>query len=1143
MKITRTLSIAVLLAIAMLLLAASPQTKKPSASNAQEAARLNNLGCAYMNQQLFEKALNAFQDAARLDPKLASARLNQGVALLNLQRVDEAKKLLLEAAQSNPKDPHAWYNLGLLYKNSGDPQGAVEAFRSVTEINANDPDGWYMLGTVYVQQKQFAPAIDAFQHALNLNPLHASAEFGLSRAYQQSGDTETARKHLKRFQYITQNKLGATMSLAYGEQGQYSRAEESPGADQSVPPAVAVKFVNATQQAGLLTTGGPLAKQEAALLGPGACFLDYDADGKLDVLVADNGKEGGLGLYHNLGNGKFEDATKPAGLDPALHATGCTAGDYDNDGATDLALTANGRVILLHNQKDGRFKDVTEAAGIKAEHSLGVTFIDYDHDGDLDLYVTRFNAQGAAFDARSNGNMMWRNNGDATFTDVTDATGLSGTASSVGAVGTDYNNDRAIDIVASTQIRTATIFENPREGKFPARQPWTEPQMPLPVGIAVFDFDHDGWMDIAFTHDDPHSVTLWRNQQGKSFAPVTLPTLNWKAAWGVVAIDYDNDGWMDLAAVGITTDGKGQIRLFRNLGREGFKDVTTDVGLDSVQLIAPRALITGDYDGDGATDLLVTQNHGPAVLLRNVGGNQNHWLRLALKGLADNKSAIGTKVEVFAGANRQKWEIAGSSGYLGQNSPEIIAGLGQSRQADVVRMLWPTGVLQDEIEVAGNREQEYVEIDRRGSSCPTLFAWDGKHYELVGDMLGAGVVGHWIGPNQRNVARPVEYMKLDPTKLREKNGKLSFRFMEPLEEAVYLDRAGLLAVDHPAAVDVYPNEYFASNPPYPPFKVVFSRYAQPPAGAWDEHGHDVLPELLAHRYFGDFQVLSFAGFTQLHSLELDLGEPYQGGPLWLLMHGEIEYFTATGMYAAGQAKLQPIAPYVEAQDANGKWKRVLDDLGFPAGGARTMTADLTGKLPSGTRRVRIWTNLQIYWDNVLISRTAQNQNARVTSVPLSRADLQFHGFPLKIENQPPGNVKYVYEKTSATGPYTRPAGAYTRFGDVRSLLAAVDDRMAVFGSGDEIALDFDPSKLPALPKGWVRDYFFHAHGYEKDMDFYAYEGNAVDPLPFHGMGTYPYPGKSFPLDDAHLKYLLEFNTRHMSGHEPTGYAFQYPGAK
>jgi hypothetical protein len=483
--------------------------------------------------------------------------------------------------------------------------------------------------------------------------------------------------------------------------------------------------------------------------------------------------------------------------------------------------------------------------------------------------------------------------------------------------------------------------------------------------------------------------------------------------------------------------------------------------------------------------------------------------------------------------------VYGSSGYLGQNSPYLTIGLGQAKEADVVRMLWPTGVLQDEIEVAANKVQNLLEIDRRGSSCPTLFVWDGQHYELVGDMLGAGVVGHWVGPNERNIARPAEYIKLNRNTVHERNGKLSFRFMEPLEESVYLDQVQLLAVDHPAGVDVYPNEYFASNPPYPPFKIVFSRDSRPPAGAWDEHGHNVLPDLLAHRYFGDFKVLSFAGFTEPHTLELDLGEPYRSGPLWLLMHGEIEYFTATSMYAADQAHLQPIAPFVEAQNGNGKWVRVTNDLGFPAGGARTMTADLTGKLPQDTRRIRLTTNLQIYWDNILISRTNQAQSARLTSVPLARADLSFHGFPLKIENQPPGNVKYNYEKVSATGPYTRPAGAYTRYGDVRPLLNASDDKFAVFGSGDEVALDFDPSTLPALPQGWVRDYFFAAHGYEKDMDFYAYRGDTVEPLPFRTMGTYPYPGKSFPGDAEHLKYLLEYNTRFMSGNESGGYSFQY----
>jgi hypothetical protein len=537
------------------------------------------------------------------------------------------------------------------------------------------------------------------------------------------------------------------------------------------------------------------------------------------------------------------------------------------------------------------------------------------------------------------------------------------------------------------------------------------------------------------------------------------------------------------------------------------------------------------------------------VLLRNEGGNQNHWLRLSLKGLADNKSAIGTKVEVFAGGNRQKFEIAGSNGYLGQNSTDIVVGLGDAKEADIVRMTWPTGVLQDEINVAGDKQQNFLEIDRRGSSCPTLFVWNGERYELVADMLGAGVVGHWIGPGQRDVPRPVEYIKIEHNAIREKDGKLSFRFMEPLEEAVYLDQVRVLAVDHPADLDVYPNEYFASNPPYPEFKVVMSKSkdAGPPAGAWDEHGHNVLPDLLAHRYFGDFALTQFQGFAKPHSLVLDLGEAYRGGPLWLLLHGEVEYFSANSMYAASQAGVQAISPYVEALGVNGKWGRVIDDMGFPAGGPRTMTTDLTGKLPPGTQKIRLTTNLQIYWDSILVSRTSQNQDKtqspRLTTVPLVSADLGFHGFPLKIEGTPPGNVEYIYEKVSATGPYTRPMGTYTRYGDVLPLLTALDDRLVVFGSGDEVRLDFDPSKLPALPRGWVRDYFFAAYGYEKDMDFYSAEGNYVAPLPFLRMGDYPYSaGRSFPLDDEHVNYLLEYNTRHLSGNEQRGYWFDYGSA-
>ena len=1150
----------ILAALFIALLAATGTSPNPS-----EAARLNNIGVAYMNQQLFEKALKSFQAAAASDPALDVVDINEGVALLNLQRVDEAKALLEKAATANPKDPHAWYNLGLYYKNSSDASAAVDAFKRVTEIDANDADTWYFLGSTYAQIKQFPEAIAAFEHALKLNPHHASAQFGLARAYQQSGQSDAAHEAMKKFQYVTQNKLGSPISLTYGEQGKYSRAEDSPVAVEKVLAQIPVKFVDVTTQAGIVSRPKPAVNViKDVSPGPGVCFLDYDADGKLDILLTDNGPQGGMALYHNLGNGKFEDVTRQAGLDPTVRSTSCTTGDYDNDGFTDIALGANGRVLLLHNEKNGTFKDVTEAAGIKSEGpALGLTFIDYDHDGDLDLYVA---VEGAETDAThrtamhvaetQRENRMWRNNGNGTFTDVTDATGLAGNGYSANAVGTDYNNDRAVDLIVTGHRKGPTVFENPREGAFRISEMAFDARS---LGVAALDFDHDGWMDLAFTQDGPPGITLFRNTRGKSFDQVKLPETNWVRAYGIVALDYDNDGWVDLAAVGETKDGKGEVRLFRNLGPDGWKDVTADVGLDKIQLKEPRAIIAGDYDNDGAVDLLITQNHGPAVLLHNEGGNKNNSLRLALKGLNDNKSAIGTKVEVFSGGLRQKFEVYGSSGYLGQNSPYLTIGLGQAKQADVVRLLWPTGVLQDEIEVEANKVQNIQELDRRGSSCPTLFAWDGHEYKLVGDMLGAGVVGHWIaagkpaeenGPTgkmvERNIARPTEAIKIDRASLREKDGKLSFRFMEPLEESVYLDQAKLLAVDHPADLDVYPNEYFASNPPYPPFKVVLSNKndARPPAGAWDEHGHNVLPDLLAHRYFGDFKVLSFQGFAEPHTLELDLGDPYRGGPLWLLMHGEIEYYSATSMYAADQAKLRPFAPYVEALSSNGKWLRVVDDLGFPAGGPRTMTADLSGKLPVGTRRIRITTNLQIYWDNILVSRTdqdnSQNQNARETPVPLAGAELNFHGFPLKIEDKPPGNVKYIYEKTSATGPYTRPAGAYTRYGDVQRLLDSVDDKFVVFGSGDEIALDFDPTMLPALPRGWVRDYFFIANGYEKDMDFYAYRGDTVDPLPFREMRSYPYPAQSFPSDADHMNYLLEYNTRFMSGNEASGYSFQYP---
>ncbi len=531
------------------------------------------------------------------------------------------------------------------------------------------------------------------------------------------------------------------------------------------------------------------------------------------------------------------------------------------------------------------------------------------------------------------------------------------------------------------------------------------------------------------------------------------------------------------------------------------------------------------------------------MLLKNEGGNRYNWLKIALKGENDNKSAIGTKVELYAGALQQKWEVPGASGYLGQGPAPIVAGLGAERQADVIRLLWPTGVLQDELEIPAHKEELITEIDRRGSSCPIVFVWNGTKFEFLADMIGPGIVGHWTGPNQRNIPNPAEYFKVTGSLAQPQEGRLRFKMLEPMEELDYLDQARLLAVDHPIDVEVYPNEHFASELPFPQFKVIASRDAHLPAGAWDDHSRNLLPLLREqdHKYVTNFPLAPYAGFAEMHWIELDLGDWDSSRPLRLLMDGFTDYFSASSMYAAWQAGITPVPPYVEVQDGSGQWVKVIDDMGFPAGLSRTMVADLTGKIPPGARFIRISTNLRVYWDRIRVDNSPEETEFKLTEVPLAEAKLQFRGYPRVVEGNPKNDLSYIYEDVSATGPYARQIGNYTRYGDVTDLMQKTDDEYVIFGSGDEVSVDFDSTHLPDLPAGWTRDYFLYANGFAKDMDFYAAHGDTVTPLPFHTTVPYPYPdGVAYPEDKQHLDYLLKYNTRGVAGPAGETFRFDYP---
>lgn len=714
-----------------------------------EAIRANNIGMALMDRRQFENALGKFQTSCILDPQSDVGCLNAGIALLNMGHYADARQILEKSAERDLHNPRAWFSLGLLERATGHADAALVDFEKVAALDPEDADTQYFLGFLDAQAGRLEKAMTDFRRAIQIDPFHASAEFGLAQLEQDAGDQTAAKAHLERFHHITGQGLGKPIEFVYGGQGKYSLAGEIPGPPPGpAPPEIPVHFVDISDQLGLpkapllatnaarvrAKTGPGTAAQDtrkslAGFLGSGACIFDYDGDGKPDIFLVNADGKGSAALLHNAGHGRFVDVTKAAKLQFLGEGTGCAVGDYDNDGHPDLVVSSADGITLFHNEGDGTFKDVTDAAGVRTiGFALGVTFVDYDHDGDLDLYVTRFNdfpldhpSQPFTFpdDATPPGNVLWRNLGDGTFGDYTKQTGLGGTAPSVGVIGSDVNNDGAVDLVVTGWGKSPDVFLNAREGPFHSAAPWaTDADIPQrTAGAVAFDFDDDGWMDLAFTHWSPPALSLWRNTGAKgpkgqaSFERVPLPDPGWMRAWGLAAVDYDNDGWADLVAVGETFAGKGRILLLRNegIGADGnvsFRDVTHETGLDKIVLRDPRSVVAFDPEGEGSVDLLITQNGLPPMLLKNVGGNQRNWLQVALNGDADNRTGIGTRVEILSGVRKQILDVPGASGYLGQGPPEIFTGLGDDEDAaDVLRIVWPTGAHQNEMQISSDQRK------------------------------------------------------------------------------------------------------------------------------------------------------------------------------------------------------------------------------------------------------------------------------------------------------------------------------------------------------------------------------------------------------------------------------------------------------
>jgi hypothetical protein len=350
-------------------------------------------------------------------------------------------------------------------------------------------------------------------------------------------------------------------------------------------------------------------------------------------------------------------------------------------------------------------------------------------------------------------------------------------------------------------------------------------------------------------------------------------------------LDYDNDGLLDLVL--LRRDG---LRVLRNLGSK-WEDVTARAVAANLQNVVDAdgsgrcaGLSAGDLDGDGDEDLIVVLRDGSLLVARNDGGERNASLKVQLTSKVSNRSAFGAKIEVRAGSLKQKLETAASS--PATTPADVIFGLGKRPSADALRVLWPAGIVQAETELArakvigaSSRAIVITEIDRKPSSCPYLFTWNGERFEFLTDFMGGGEMGYWEGPQTRNHPDPDEYVRIRDDQLKVRDGRLELRITNELEEVLYLDHVRLMAIEHPAETEVFPNEGM-SEPPRP-FKLFAVRDAKPPLAAHDDHGHDVLSRIAKRdrSYPDDFALHSIRGYAGSHTLTLDLGKPSSGRTL------------------------------------------------------------------------------------------------------------------------------------------------------------------------------------------------------------------------------------------------------------------------
>lgn len=692
--------------------------------------------------------------------------------------------------------------------------------------------------------------------------------------------------------------------------------------------------------------------------------------------------------------------------------------------------------------------------------------VDFDHDYDLDEIVP-------GTDPR-----LMRNAGPAGHSPA-EFPFVKGNVLS-GAVFRAVPDTKGFDILLTYSGQEAVFYRDKLQGRYEAEK------TSIPAGAAnvtAADMNNDGWIDAVYTAVTGTHIAWNKDGKLQPGQPIT-PQRS-----GFALADLENRGALDIVS------GNS---VWRNDRRGTFTKRATPLPLDCPS-----------WSSSGSDLICGTKR----LVNRTAAGN--NFIGVSLTGVKNIKSAVGSEVEVKAGARYQKKLYAGTP---------LIFGLGSEKIADTVRITWPNGLIQNEIKQAAGKTYKYVEAQRLSGSCPIIWTWNGREFEYITDVLGVAPLGASAGDGKYFPVDHDEYVQIPAKSLVPVDGEYRLRITEELSEVAYIDHLKLIAVDHPSDLSIFINDKF-KGPPFPEFRLYGVPSRQYAKSAKTSDGRNVLDRIAAKdgRYLDDFS-RNLSGVADTHYLELDFGKTDRDG--LLILSGWVDWAdgsTFLGVAQHGKGGLIP--PYLQVRDREGQWRTVIEDMGMPAGKPKTIAVDLRGKWLSDSREVRIVTNLCVYWDEIFLGEEHTNVDLALQTAPLQHAALRFRGFsPAIIHPERKQPERFSYANPTPVSMWNPTPGFYTRYGDVRELSSTVDDRMIVMGSGDEIELRF--KALPPPRAGYTRDFLLLVDGWAKDRDPNTAHGQSTHPLPFHAMSQFPYgPEERFPETRHHREYLERYNTR------------------